>query len=451
MESNKGNIKLSIIIPVKDNKDLTLVCLDTLEKYTLTDHEVILVDDGSAADIRESFGGRVGHYIRNDVSVGWPKAINQGLSVAQGEYVVFANNDICFTPGWDEKMLSCFTNNPNLGVLGPVSSKVDGKQNVDFNNVNIVYESAESIIFFCVMISRRCLDIVGNLDEIFGLGGGDDADFCRRARMRNFEVGICREVFIYHYGSATFRNEFKNNIPLSQEFARSRMEILNNKYGMYKPLVMICIPNLGTIRPELVQRLLFWAKTSSCRVHIYMPSGMLPLDNARSHCLNKFLELSNHPDDRLWFIDEDIIPPPEGLDILLKHNVDIVGLLCFMLKPDDRGFLPPVPVALRYNEEKKYIVYFNGKGLTEVDALGGGCIMVKRKVFEAIGGRCYEFFYYPDGTLNLVGDFDFCQKAQKTGFKIYVDFDVLCGHIKDVDLLSINNMMVKLSGEKKNV
>ena len=216
-----------------------------------------------------------------------------------------------------------------------------------------------------------------------------------------------------------------------------------------KPLVFICIPNMGELRTELVTMLLFWAKSDKYNIKIYMPTGMLPLDNARSHCVNKFIELSNDENDRLWFIDADIVPPPNGLEVLMEHDKDVVGLLCFMMKPDDSGQLVPLPIALKYNEEKKYIIYWEGKGLTEIDAFGGGCVMSKRKVFEKIGGRAYEFHYYPDGTLKLVGDYDFCQKVQKAGMKVYVDYSTICGHIKTVDLMSINNLMCKVGNNAK--
>ena len=212
-----------------------------------------------------------------------------------------------------------------------------------------------------------------------------------------------------------------------------------------KPLVFICIPTLGSIRVELVRALFGWQTHPDYDVRFYFPQGMLPLDSARNHCVQKFIELSNHEDDRLWFIDDDIVPPPDALNIMLDHNRDIVGLLCFMVKPDDKGQLVPVPIAMRYAPGNRLTVFFEGQGLTEVDAIGGGCVMIKRKVYETIGGRPYEFHYYPDGNLSLVGDYDFCQKAQKAGFKIHVDFAHLCGHIKAIDLKAMNDLMVQLS------
>lgn len=47
----------------------------------------------------------------------------------------------------------------------------------------------------------------------------------------------------------------------------------------------------------------------------------------------------------------------------------------------------------------------------ETEAVGGACILIKRKVLNNIGGTCEQFFYGPD-------DIGFCYRARKAGFKI---------------------------------
>lgn len=213
---------------------------------------------------------------------------------------------------------------------------------------------------------------------------------------------------------------------------------------MERTLIFICVTNTGTIRAELIPTLIHFSHNPNYDVKFYFPN-IVPLDASRNVCVEEFLKISNHEDDRLLFIDDDMVVPKNGLDILMNHSKDIVGLLCFMCKPNDHGLMVPLPVACRYNEDKKYIVYFDGEGLTEVDALGGACIMIKRKVFESIGTRVYEYQYYPNGTLSLVADYFFCQKAQEKGYKIYVDFNNTCGHIKEIDLREINRTMLEIS------
>ena len=204
---------------------------------------------------------------------------------------------------------------------------------------------------------------------------------------------------------------------------------------------------MGNICNKLAETLVKYAKHPHYDVRFFFPA-IVPLDASRNTCVENFMKISNSEDDRLLFIDDDMTVPENGLDVLVGHDKDICGLLCFMIKPNDNGLMVPLPVACKYNEDKKYIVYFDGEGLTEVDALGGACIMIKRKVFEEIGTKAYEYKYYANGTLCLVADYHFCQKAQAKGFKIWVDFNNTCGHIKEIDLREINRTMVNINNGK---
>jgi ATP sulfurylase len=141
--------------------------------------------------------------------------------------------------------------------------------------------------------------------------------------------------------------------------------------------------------------------------------------------------------------DDDIVPPINTLERFLQADKDIIGAVAFAMKYENGvGF--PYPVTLRYNEEKKYIVYY-GQGIEECDATGGATVMFKRKVYEMIE-RPYEFQYYRDGTLALTCDFDVLQKAQKKGFKLFIDFSLICDHIRTMSIKSMNDLMVR---EKK--
>ena len=149
--------------------------------------------------------------------------------------------------------------------------------------------------------------------------------------------------------------------------------------------------------------------------------------------------------DYLLWIDDDIIPPPDTLERFLKADKDMIGAVAFAMKYENGGGFP-YPVTLRYNEDKKYIVYY-GQGMEECDATGGACVMFKRKVYEAIE-RPYEFQYYRDGTLALTCDFDVFQKAQKLGFKLFIDFNLICDHVRSASLMAIQNTLAREQTEK---
>lgn len=206
-----------------------------------------------------------------------------------------------------------------------------------------------------------------------------------------------------------------------------------------KKRVYIAVPNDGTIVTELAMNLIQWSHDSKYKIKINLPSGLFPLDNARNTLVKDFLETDC---DWIWWIDRDIVPPVDTLDRLIQADKDAIGAVCFSMKSDNGEYFP-YPVTLRFNEDSRYQVYY-GNGVEEVDAIGGACVLVKRKVYENIE-RPYEFVYHKDGTLALTCDFRVWQKAKDKGFRVFVDFDILCDHKKACSIKGVQNLMVSLN------
>jgi hypothetical protein len=67
---------------------------------------------------------------------------------------------------------------------------------------------------------------------------------------------------------------------------------------------------------------------------------------------------------------------------------------------------------------------FDGDALIECDAVGFGCVLIRREVFEAIQ---YPYFE-ADPETGGAEDFDFCEKARAAGYKIWADFSIQANH-----------------------
>ena len=92
--------RVSIVIPVYNRVDLTRQCLDSLATTVGSFAETIVVDNGSRDGTQEllrthALGVRC---IRNAENLGFAVACNQGASEAQGEYLLFLNNDTIALP-----------------------------------------------------------------------------------------------------------------------------------------------------------------------------------------------------------------------------------------------------------------------------------------------------------------------------------------------------------------
>ena len=97
---NNTHPKVSIIIPVFNVELYLPQCLDSLLEQTLTDFELITVDDGSSdssLDILMDYAtkdNRITVISQNNNYAG--VARNAGLTVASGKYVIFLDGDDFF-------------------------------------------------------------------------------------------------------------------------------------------------------------------------------------------------------------------------------------------------------------------------------------------------------------------------------------------------------------------
>jgi hypothetical protein len=159
-------------------------------------------------------------------------------------------------------------------------------------------------------------------------------------------------------------------------------------------------------------------------------SGM-PFDHARNTGCQKLLELGW---EWLFFLDDDIICPPDTIYRLMAHKLPIVSGLYY------RRAEPIVPCMLRENEKKdavNWVTNFTAGELLEVDLVGSGCMLIHRSVLTdipVINNNCKWFEWRCDREdlpqLDRTSeDFTFCKHVKKHGIKLYVDTSIQCRHI----------------------
>jgi len=115
---------VSIIIVSFNTVRELLACLESIERATRSvphQVEVILVDNASADGTVEAVRARFPavRVIANDANVGFPKANNQALPLARGEYVLFLNPDSELGPGTLEQLVAGLEEIPERAAVGP--------------------------------------------------------------------------------------------------------------------------------------------------------------------------------------------------------------------------------------------------------------------------------------------------------------------------------------------
>jgi len=109
--------KLSIIIPVYNDRDNLARCLDALEKSRFRDYQLIVVDDGSTDGSGEVAKSRADHFIRLDRNMGQSGARNHGVRHANADLLFFLDADIMVEVDTLDQILGEFAANPGISAL----------------------------------------------------------------------------------------------------------------------------------------------------------------------------------------------------------------------------------------------------------------------------------------------------------------------------------------------
>jgi glycosyltransferase involved in cell wall biosynthesis len=110
---------ISVIIPLYNREKTIIKTLQSLEKQTHKDFEVIIVNDGStdnsekmAAKYLKSLKSGIPYYFFNQKNKGAPAARNRGFKESKGEFILFCDADAILKPSALETMLLSLKKNP---------------------------------------------------------------------------------------------------------------------------------------------------------------------------------------------------------------------------------------------------------------------------------------------------------------------------------------------------
>lgn len=217
--------KASIVILTHNNLEYTRQCLESIyAKTEYSEYEIVIVDnasdDGTHEYLEEIKSEKDNiQIIHNKQNVGFAKGNNQGVKASKGEYLVFLNNDTVVTYGWLTRLVE-YLQDPYVGMVGPVTNSAsnEAKISVTYETIDDLDLFAEeytlahhgetfeirALAFYCVALRRDILHQIGPLDERFRLGMFEDDDYAERIRDFGYKVICTEDVFIHHWGGASF-------------------------------------------------------------------------------------------------------------------------------------------------------------------------------------------------------------------------------------------------------
>lgn len=259
---NEENIvvpKAAIVIVSYNNAKLMKACVESIRKNCSPEmYDLIVVDNASSDGIitwlREQKDIIL---VENQQNMGFPYACNQGIAVADPKDDIFLLNNDTIVPQdalfWLRMGLY---ENAHIGATGSISNNVVNYQQVaeQFDTIEEWMEYAEEInvpmkhpyekkswlVGFAMLLKRTALNAVLRaekqqtklsvevLDTRFSPGNFEDNDLSIRLLQQGYELLLCKNSFIFHYGGKSFGRSTAQYINLLFENQKKMEE----KYGI---------------------------------------------------------------------------------------------------------------------------------------------------------------------------------------------------------------------------
>jgi GT2 family glycosyltransferase len=215
----------SIIMLSWNAPEFTRMAVESIRAVTRYPHEIIVVDNGSdaatcavLAQLAAQHGVRV---VYNGTNLGFGAGMNVGMAHARGDVLVLLNNDVIVTADWLEDLVGALERRRSVGCTAPRSNRVASPAQVDVSYVDTAAmhrwaaerrrvlhgrgHYAERVVGFCMCLDRKVIDGIGGFDPRYAIGNFEDDDLSVRIRAAGWEMFVCDDVFIHHFGSVSFQ------------------------------------------------------------------------------------------------------------------------------------------------------------------------------------------------------------------------------------------------------
>ena len=261
-----------IVVPVFNALEQLEACLESIENTVPHDTQVMVIDDASTdSRIRPLIQSWVDdkrlyrRLIIQEQNRGFVATANLGMRLAT-DNLVLLNSDTEVYGQWLQNLACCLESDPAIATATPwsnngeivsiprfcVSNPVPDEPELMAEAINncakATYPDMPTAVGFCMAISLDAIKRIGFFDEAsFGMGYGEENDFCQRAEQHGLRNVLCDDTYVVHHGGASFG-------PLGLKPDENSMKRLLNKHPDYQRKVMEFIQQdpLASRRQEIL-------------------------------------------------------------------------------------------------------------------------------------------------------------------------------------------------------
>ncbi|VVC53491.1 protein of unknown function [Beijerinckiaceae bacterium RH AL1] len=220
---NAQHPKVTIVIVMYNEAELSLLCLRSMAAGHFRDVEVIIVDNFSTDDtyllLKRVDGARI---IRNIEDLYFLRAANQAAAKARGSMLLFVNNDTYLAANALRYGVETMESADDIGVVGGMLIHPSGRlqeagaviwSNGDCQGFRRGDDPSAAVygyrrdVDYCsgayMLVRRDVFEELGRFDQIYAPAYYEEADLCMRVRRHGFRIVYDPRVVVDHYEFAS--------------------------------------------------------------------------------------------------------------------------------------------------------------------------------------------------------------------------------------------------------
>ena len=220
--------RVCVLILTWNTREEVLTCLKHALLADYPDYEVVVIDnasqDGTSAAVREKYPDVT--LLENPTNLGYAGGNNRGLRYALehgADYMLIINSDTVMPPDLLSKIVRVASSSDDIAAVGVKNLKMDdpstvwaaypeltygrellnvvGREQPDSPEYDVV-KDVDGVSGSCMFLSRRAVEEVGLLDELFFMYH-EDLDWCQRAISKGYRCVYAGTAHILHKGSSS--------------------------------------------------------------------------------------------------------------------------------------------------------------------------------------------------------------------------------------------------------
>ena len=256
--------RITIIIPHFNGWDILNECLKSLQKNGFSDCEIIVVDNGSTDNSVQQIKSNFPDVktIESPVNRGYAGGCNLGVDHAQGEFIVFLNNDTTHEPGWLKNLSDRLDSNHNISSVQPKIRNYHNKIKFDyaggaggymdmfcfpfvrgrvFDTLEVDHKQYddERPIFWAsgtaFMTRKDVFQKIGGFDETL-FAHMEEIDYHWKCHLKGYSVWVVPQAIIYHKGGATLSYQSPEKTYLNH---RNSLILLITNYSFFVSIYLL--------------------------------------------------------------------------------------------------------------------------------------------------------------------------------------------------------------------